>query len=69
MASFRLFPARNLGRDEIRIRRGSGGPGAIRTHDSRIESPELFRWASPADLPEKQETARRRPSPCMRCNV
>ena len=25
------------------IRRGCGGPGGIRTHDSRIRSPELFR--------------------------
>jgi len=26
-----------------RIRRGCGGPSGIRTHDSRIRSPELFR--------------------------
>jgi hypothetical protein len=25
--------------------------------------------ASPDDLPRKQETAFRRPSPCMRCDV
>jgi len=25
--------------------------------------------ASPDDLPQKQEAARGRPSPCMRCNV